>query len=91
MTIEYNYWVYVLENPDGRFYIGSTGNLDKRLAQHNAVRKEGSKFSHKNGPWSLVWKEPHPTRASAMQREKQIKAMKSAKWIREQLLKKARI
>jgi len=88
LTTKENYWVYVLENPAGRFYIGSTGNLENRLAQHNAKDKIGSKFSHKNGLWSLVWSEPHLTRSAAVQREKQIKAMKSAKWIREQLLNK---
>jgi putative endonuclease len=82
-----NYWVYVLENPNGRFYIGSTGNLDNRIAQHNAEEKQGTKFTHKYGPWRLVWSEVHLSRSSAVKREKQIKAMKSSKWIREELLK----
>jgi len=38
------------------------------------------------GLWHLVWSESHPSRASAVIREKQIKSMKSAKWIRESLL-----
>jgi len=29
------FWVYVLENPYGKFYIGHTGNLRKRIADHN--------------------------------------------------------
>jgi predicted GIY-YIG superfamily endonuclease len=33
-----------------------------------------------------VWSESHSTRASAMQREREIKRMKSARWIREHLL-----
>jgi putative endonuclease len=85
---EEKYWVYILENPQGGFYIGSTGNIDNRIARHNAEEKSGEKFTHKHGPWLLVWKEQHPSRSSAMKREKQIKAMKSSKWIREELLKK---
>ena len=57
------------------------------MAQHNAEEKIGTKFTHKNGPWFLVWKELYESRSSAMKREKQIKAMKSSKWIREKLLK----
>lgn len=80
------FWAYVLENPDGRFYVGSTGNLDNRLEQHNVEDKVLTKFTHKHGPWTLVWKESHATRATAMKREKQIKSMKSSKWIREKLI-----
>jgi len=80
-------WVYILENPLGKFYIGSTNNLQSRIAQHNSEEKTGKKFTHKFGPWVMVWKEEHPNRSLAMKREKQIKAMKSSKWIREKLLK----
>ena len=43
-------------------------------------------YTHKHGPWTLVWKEPHATRGSAVARERQIKRMKSSRWIRENLL-----
>ena len=33
-----------------------------------------------------MWSEPHPTRSAALQRERQIKQMKSSRWIRETLL-----
>jgi putative endonuclease len=72
LKIEEKYWVYILENPLGRFYIGSTGNLDDRIAQHNAEEKVGTKFTHKYGPWSLVWKEKHLSRSSAVKKEKRI-------------------
>jgi putative endonuclease len=79
------YWVYVLQNPCGKFYIGQTDNLSARLYSHNRTDKTDGKFTRKNGPWNLVWSEEHPTRSSAMARERQIKGMKSARWIREQL------
>ena len=80
------YWAYILQNPKGRFYIGHTEGVEKRLSEHNSSEPGKGKYTHKNGPWELVWSEPHDSRADAMKREKQIKAMKSAKWIRENLL-----
>jgi predicted GIY-YIG superfamily endonuclease len=80
------FWVYILENPQGHFYIGHTDNLERRLSEHNPKEKMGTKYTHKNGPWKCVWEEEHADRSSAMQREKQIKRMKSAQWIRENLL-----
>lgn len=80
------FWVYVLENPQGRFYIGHTEDLPQRLQSHNDTGPIHGKFTRKHGPWELVWSEEHPTRAGAMARERQIKRMKSARWIRERLL-----
>jgi predicted GIY-YIG superfamily endonuclease len=80
------YWVYILQNPTGRFYIGQTDNLSIRLANHNRTDVISGKYTRQNGPWNLIWSEPHPTRFAAMERERQIKAMKSAKWIRQNLL-----
>ena len=81
------FWVYVLENTKGQFYIGHTNNLENRISSHNRTDKTLGKFTRKNGPWRLVWSEAHPNRSSAVVRERQIKKMKSAKWIRENLLK----
>jgi putative endonuclease len=78
--------VYILENPQGQLYVGQTDDLSQRLQDHNSPIKIGRKFTHKNGPWKLVWSEPHPTRAEAMARERQIKSMKSSRWIRQNLL-----
>jgi len=79
------FWTYVLQNPKGRFYVGHTENPAKRLADHNFNADTQGKWTRKNGPWKRVWCEPHPTRSSAMRRERQIKSMKSARWIRTQL------
>jgi len=82
------YWVYVLQNPAGRFYIGSTDNLPERIKQHNpsATDYTGSKYTHNNEPWELVYYESYQTRSEAMNREKFIKSRKSAAWIRRYLL-----
>jgi putative endonuclease len=78
------FFTYILENAEGKFYIGFTDDPGRRLTEHNDIR--GVTFTHKHGPWSIVWQEAFETRAEAMAREKQIKRMKSAKWIRENLL-----
>ena len=80
------FWVYVLQNPQGRFYVGQTDDLSTRLHSHNRTDTARGKFTRKNGPWEVVWSEEHPTRPAAMARERQIKSMKSARWIRVQLL-----
>ena len=80
------YFVYVLENPLGRFYVGQTANLQQRVAEHNDPTGARSKFTSKNGPWRIVWFEEHHDRPSAVRRERGIKSMKSARWIRDHLL-----
>ena len=81
------FWVYVLQNPVGRFYVGHTDNLERRVKSHNRTDKISGKFTRKNGPWTLVWTEEHPDRSSATRRERQIKNWKSARLIRDRLLK----
>ena len=79
--------VYVLENAKDQFYIGHTNNLKNRLSSHNRTGKTLGKFTRKNGPWRLVWSEEQADRAIAMRREREIKSWKSARLIRERLLK----
>jgi len=46
------YQVYVIQNPAGRFYIGLSDAVTRRLAQHNAGV---STWTRAKGPWRLVW------------------------------------
>jgi predicted GIY-YIG superfamily endonuclease len=46
--------VYVLEDEDGRFYVGQTDDLNRRLTQHNELGAALGKYTLKNGPWKLV-------------------------------------
>jgi putative endonuclease len=80
------FYVYVLQNPAGRFYVGQTRHLLVRVEQHNETGPSMGKYTLKNGPWELVWFERHPTRSSAVRRERQIKRMRSARWIKENLI-----
>jgi predicted GIY-YIG superfamily endonuclease len=33
------FWVYILQNPEGRFYTGHTDDLAERVANHNRTDK----------------------------------------------------
>jgi predicted GIY-YIG superfamily endonuclease len=60
-----SFHIYILQKPSGRFYVGSTDDVARRMREHNEQR--GTKTStRKNGPWGAVWTEPYPTRAAAM-------------------------
>ena len=68
------YYVYILKsNNDGKHYIGSTINVEKRLLYHNS----GKQRSTKNRiPFELVYYEKYNNKKRALQREKQIKSYK---------------
>ena|SRR5687767_9249751 len=63
-------YVYILLCSNGKYYTGSTTDLQKRLAEH----KEGcgSNFTRKYLPFKLVYVETFNTVDLAFAREKQI-------------------
>jgi len=72
------YSTYIIQNPVGKFYIGQTNNLEKRINQHNAGK---SRYTKGKGPWELVHSEEFSNRNEAIKRERQLK-----KWRRELIL-----
>lgn len=65
------HYVYLLRSQkDGRFYIGSTGNLKERFDQHNQDQSVATKH---RGPWELLYYEAFPTKALAEMRERKLK------------------
>ncbi len=76
------FYVYILHNSEiGKYYIGFTTNLNLRLLEHNKHHHK-SKFTRKNiGDWKLVYYETFTEKTKALKREKQIKKMKSKKYI----------
>ena len=63
-------YTYILKCSNGKYYTGSTIDLDRRLAQHQAG--EGANFTRKNLPVELVYFEEFPRIDQAFYREKQI-------------------
>jgi len=69
--------VYIMTNrKNGALYVGVTSDLKRRAWKHRQGLVEG--FSKRYGLKRLVYFELHPTMASAIQREKQLKAWKRA-------------
>ena len=68
------YFVYVLQSlKDGRYYIGSSANVELRLAYHNSGKQRSTKHRI---PFKLVYSETLSTKSEALKREKQIKSYK---------------
>ena len=70
-------WMYILRCSNGNYYIGSTNNLDLRLAQHQSG--EGANHTKKFAPVELVFFEEFSRIDQAFYREKQIQKWSRAK------------
>ncbi|MFH0770766.1 MAG: GIY-YIG nuclease family protein [Candidatus Peregrinibacteria bacterium] len=65
------HYVYVLENAEGRQYVGSTSNVELRLAKHNHGEvSHTSKFR----PWKLAHASSFPSKGQALAYEKYLKS-----------------
>jgi putative endonuclease len=63
--------MYILECSNGQYYVGSTYDIDTRLKQHQAG--EGSNFTKKHLPVTLVYYEKFQKIEDAFNREHQVK------------------
>jgi putative endonuclease len=74
---EYRYFVYLLASePHGTLYVGVTGNLAGRIAEHRDGLRDG--FTKKYGVHHLVWFEEFADIHEAILREKRIKKWRRA-------------
>jgi putative endonuclease len=82
-----SYYLYIIQSSkDESYYVGTTQNLDDRLARHNHGR---SKFTKAKCPWQFVYFEEYPDRSCAMKKEYAIKRKKKRAYI-EQLIRPSR-
>ncbi len=70
-------YVYIVECSDKTYYTGSTGNIEKRVHEHNSD-KSGAKYTRARRPVKLVYVEPCSTRSVALKREAEIKRLSRA-------------
>jgi len=72
------FFVYILQSePTGKYYIGSTGNIEERLKRHNSGRSD---YTRNKGPWTLRYKEKFTDLSAARKKELFIKRQKSRKY-----------
>jgi len=63
------FYVYLIQNEQKKFYIGSTNNLKRRFKEHN----DGKNVSTRSHDWKLVYYEAYTTMNAARDREKKLK------------------
>jgi len=66
-----NHFVYILQSSDGKYYVGYTTDLDRRMEQHR--NGKGAKFTRGFGFQKLLYHEVHPTKSKALKREAELK------------------
>jgi putative endonuclease len=71
------HYFYILRCADAALYVGETAALDERMRLHNSGR--GPTFTQIRRPVVLAYSETHDTRASALNRERQVKRWTRAK------------
>ena len=68
------YFVYIIKSlKNGKYYIGQTNNIERRLKDHNRGKDHSSKIGM---PWILVLKEIFESRKEAVNRERYLKSFK---------------
>jgi putative endonuclease len=67
------YRVYVLRNREGKFYIGLSDDVGRRIDQHNFGL---SKWTRGKGPWKLVWESEWMSLSEARKLELLLKKQK---------------
>jgi putative endonuclease len=77
------YYVYILRSQqDGKFYVGYTENIMKRVELHNTGKIESTKWRR---PFELVYYEASVNKEDALHREKYLKTSYGKRYIRNRL------
>ncbi len=73
------FYIYIIcSDINTKYYVGCSGDLEKRLSEHN---KGLSKYTKRFKPWRLVYEETFKTLSNARKRETQIKSWKKRRAI----------
>lgn len=73
------YYVYILKSSSGEFYKGSTGDLKKRVKDHNLGKIKSTK---NRKPWKLIYYEAFLEKRSARKEELFLKTGKGRERIK---------
>lgn len=69
------FYVYLIKNKSNRWYIGSTNDLKRRIAEHIGGKNFSTKY---DTSWRLIYYEAYINEYSARMREKKLKNFGSA-------------
>jgi len=65
------FYTYILQSQkDKTYYIGSSGDLKKRVRTHN---QKGAKYSSSKAPFKLIWYGAFDSKARSIEFEKYLK------------------
>jgi len=79
------FYIYILQSlASGRYYIGSSDDVEQRLMRHNGGKVRSTKAFM---PWKVVYKEAFQSRAEALKREHQLKSWKKRESLEELIQK----
>ena len=70
-------YTYILKCANGKYYVGSTTDIERRLQEHQAGL--GGRFTSKHLPVKLVYTEEYQTIEQAFRRERQLHGWSRAK------------
>ena len=70
------YRVYILRNREGKFYIGLSDDVARRVEQHNSGQ---SRWTKGRGPWTIVWQSDELSRSEARKLENRLKRQKGGR------------
>ena len=80
------YCVYILQSEkNGSYYIGSSGNLERRLFEHNSGKTKSLRYLR---PLKLVFKQGFPLFQQAQRMERKLKKLKNRNIIERIILDK---
>jgi putative endonuclease len=69
------WYVYVLLCSDNSFYCGITKDIERRLKQHNGVKKGGAKYTRGRRPCIVIYKKKASDRSEASKKEYSFKKL----------------
>ena len=79
------YYVYVIVSDRGENYLGYTGDLKRRLEEHNRGKNKWTK----GRKWELVYYEAYKSKEDAMEREAKLKKRGRGKQILFERIKRS--
>ncbi len=81
-------YVYILRTASGRYYVGSTIDLKRRLEQHKAKNQTHS--TKRMGELNIIFSQEYPTLGEARSIESKLKKLKRKDYI-EKIIKEGYI